>query len=183
MAKMDGAFLHVVYHPAGSWVDFLHMVFEGFPALRLDKFQCRAISNLSLNHVYYYYTGKYKSYHQVKIGRMEKYTTFWWVVQWRICDLFKNVFQPSWRRKEQPTPVFLPGKSHGWRNLVGYSLWEQSQTRLSDFTFTFHFRHTWGLQNYWCVLAYITLDFHTFFFLKEGKCFQMHLKMKTVATS
>ena len=27
------------------------------------------------------------------------------------------------RRKQQPTPVFLPGKSHGQRNLVGYSLW------------------------------------------------------------
>ena len=27
----------------------------------------------------------------------------------------------SWRRKWQPTPVFLPGKSHGQRNLVGYS--------------------------------------------------------------
>ena len=25
-----------------------------------------------------------------------------------------------WRRKWQPTPVFLPGKSHGWRTLVGY---------------------------------------------------------------
>ena len=27
----------------------------------------------------------------------------------------------SWRRKQQPTPVFLPGKSHGRRRLVGYS--------------------------------------------------------------
>ena len=26
-----------------------------------------------------------------------------------------------WRRKWQPTPVFLPGKSHGQKNLVGYS--------------------------------------------------------------
>ena len=26
-----------------------------------------------------------------------------------------------WRRKWQPTPVFLLGESHGWRNLVGYS--------------------------------------------------------------
>ena len=25
--------------------------------------------------------------------------------------------------KWQPTPVFLPGKSHGWRNLVGYTPW------------------------------------------------------------
>ena len=32
----------------------------------------------------------------------------------------------------------LPGESHGWRSLVGYSPWDQSQTRLSDFTF-FHF--------------------------------------------
>ena len=28
-----------------------------------------------------------------------------------------------WRRKWQLTPVFLPGESHGQRNLVGYSLW------------------------------------------------------------
>ena len=27
----------------------------------------------------------------------------------------------SWRRKWQPTPVFLPGKSHGCRSLVAYS--------------------------------------------------------------
>ena len=28
-----------------------------------------------------------------------------------------------WRRKWQPTPVFLPGESHGWRSLVGCSPW------------------------------------------------------------
>jgi len=28
-----------------------------------------------------------------------------------------------WSRKWQPTPVFLPGKSHGQRNLAGYSPW------------------------------------------------------------
>ena len=26
-------------------------------------------------------------------------------------------------RKRQPTPVFLPGKSHGQRNVVGYHPW------------------------------------------------------------
>ena len=26
-----------------------------------------------------------------------------------------------WRWKQQPTPVFLPKESHGWRSLVGYS--------------------------------------------------------------
>ena len=28
-----------------------------------------------------------------------------------------------WRRKWQPTPVFLPGKFHGQRSLTDYSLW------------------------------------------------------------
>ena len=36
-----------------------------------------------------------------------------------------------------PTPVLLPGKSHGWRSLV--HVVAKSRTRLSDFTFTFHF--------------------------------------------
>ena len=87
-----------------------------------------------------------------------------------------------WRRQWHPTPVFLPGESHGWRSRVGCSPWglhrvghdwsnlaaaegngtplqysclgnpmdggawwaavdgvAKSQTRLSDFTFTFHF--------------------------------------------
>ena len=35
----------------------------------------------------------------------------------------------SWRRKRQPTPVFLPGKSHGQRCLVGYSPWGQKSVR------------------------------------------------------
>ena len=34
-----------------------------------------------------------------------------------------QVGKVPWRRKWQPTPVFLPGKSHGRRSLVGYSPW------------------------------------------------------------
>ena len=30
--------------------------------------------------------------------------------------------EDPWKRKLQPTPVFLPGKFHGQRSLVGYSL-------------------------------------------------------------
>ena len=45
-----------------------------------------------------------------------------------------------WRRQWHPTPVLLPGKSHGRRSLVGCSPWgAKSRTRLSNFTFTFHF--------------------------------------------
>ena len=40
------------------------------------------------------------------------------------------------RRKWQHIPVFLTGKPHGWRSLVGYSPWsrKESDTILSDFT-------------------------------------------------
>ena len=48
----------------------------------------------------------------------------------------------AWRRHWRPTPVLLPGNSHGRRSLVGCSPWvTKSRTRLSDFTFTFRF-HT-----------------------------------------
>ena len=44
------------------------------------------------------------------------------------------------RRQWHPTPVLLPGKCHGQRSLVGFSPWGvNSRTRLSDFSFTFHF--------------------------------------------
>ena len=32
-----------------------------------------------------------------------------------------------WRRKWQPTPVFLPGESHGQRSLVGCRLWGRTE--------------------------------------------------------
>ena len=38
-----------------------------------------------------------------------------------------------WSRKWQPTPVFLPGKCHGQKNVAGYSSWgHRAGTRLSD---------------------------------------------------
>ena len=38
---------------------------------------------------------------------------------------------PEGGRARQPTPVFLPGESHGQRSLVGYSPWgcKESDTR------------------------------------------------------
>ena len=38
-------------------------------------------------------------------------------------DLIPGSGRFPWRRKWQPTPVFLPGESHGRRSLVGHSPW------------------------------------------------------------
>ena len=46
------------------------------------------------------------------------------------CRFDPWVRKTPWRRKGQPTPVSLPGESHGQRNLAGYSPWghEESDT-------------------------------------------------------
>ena len=43
------------------------------------------------------------------------------VVRYIYPWLYAWVEKIPWKRKWQPTPVVLPGKSHGQRNLVGYS--------------------------------------------------------------
>ena len=65
----------------------------------------------------------------------------WWLSgKESTCKCRRYGFNPwvekiPWRRKWQVTPVSLPGKSHGQKNLVGYiqSIWLQKcQSRLSD---------------------------------------------------
>ena len=39
-----------------------------------------------------------------------------------------------WRRKWQPTPVFLPGESQGWGSLVGCHLWGGTELDTTEAT-------------------------------------------------
>ena len=39
-----------------------------------------------------------------------------------------------WRRKWQPTPVFLPGESQGWGSLVGRCLWGRTELDMTEAT-------------------------------------------------
>ena len=64
----------------------------------------------------------------------------------------------------QPTPVLLPGKSHGQRSLVGYSLWGHKE---SDTTERLHFHFT---------IPFSMLPFHfCFAFLICAKDIQCHV--------
>ena len=38
-----------------------------------------------------------------------------------------------WRSKWHPTPVFLPGESHGQRNLVGHSPWDRRELDMAEY--------------------------------------------------
>ena len=39
-----------------------------------------------------------------------------------------------WRRKWQPTPLFLPGESQGWWSLVGCRLWGRTESDTTEAT-------------------------------------------------
>ena len=49
---------------------------------------------------------------------------------------FLSTAPPGWRKQWHPTPVLLPGKSHGWKSLVGCSPWGHKE---SDTTERLHF--------------------------------------------
>ena len=65
---------------------------------------------------------------------MERYIMF---LGWKNQKLSLNNFYTHDRRRQwHPTPVLLPGKSHGWRSLVGCSPWGREE---SDTTERLHF--------------------------------------------
>ena len=47
--------------------------------------------------------------------------------RWKRHEFDPWVGKMPWNRKEQPTPVFLPGKFHRERSLTGYSPWNHKE--------------------------------------------------------
>ena len=63
------------------------------------------------------------------------------------------VGKTPWRRKRQPTSVFLPGESHVQRNLAGYSPWGHKESDTTEqLTLTFIY--------YVCVCVYTYIYTH-----------------------
>ena len=54
-----------------------------------------------------------------------------------------------WRRKWQPTPVFLPGESQGWGSLAGCHLWGRTESDTTEVT--------QQLTVFWCESCLVTL--------------------------
>ena len=56
---------------------------------------------------------------------------------WQCWRCRRHKFSPwirksLWRRKWQPTPVFLPGEYYGQRSLVGYSSWGYKESERTE---------------------------------------------------
>jgi len=62
----------------------------------------------------------------------------WWLCgKESACDEKRPKFNPwvvkiPWRSKWKPTSVFLPGESHGQRNLEGYSPWGHRESGMTE---------------------------------------------------
>ena len=68
----------------------------------------------------------------------------------------KHRFNPwvrkiPWRRKWQPSPVFLPGKSHEQKSTVGYSSWGHKESDMTE-----HMKHP--VYNKTVINLYLELD-------------------------
>ena len=98
-----------------------------------------------------------RSHTQAFVGTkcISSFATSWFYVLWKLYHLVDSIFllykmksdevielgdfRDSFRRRQwQPTPVLLPGKSHGWRSLVGYSPWGHEESDMTEW-FHFHF--------------------------------------------
>ena len=65
----------------------------------------------------------------------------WWAAvhgvaegQTRLSDFTFTFPFMHWRRKWQPTPVFLPGESQGQGSLVGCCLWGRTESDMTEVT-------------------------------------------------
>ena len=63
------------------------------------------------------------------VAQMVKSISF---LQCRRYGFYPWARKIPWRRNWQPTPVFLPGKSHGWRSLGGYGPWSCKESNMTE---------------------------------------------------
>ena len=94
--------------------------------------------------------------------------------------MFKYPTPPHFgrRKKWQPTPVFLPGKSHGQRSLGGYSSWGRKESDMTAYwdAYTAQLRRgakqEMSMTRYetWKVVTYTVSLLHTNKFHSKSMC-------------
>ena len=101
-----------------------------------------------------------------KIPWMEKPGGLQSMGSWRVGHYWATSLSlftfMHWRRKWQPTPVFLPGESQGRRSLVGCHLWDRTESDMTE--------ATWRQQQY-CE------TYHS----HSGKFYNVIYKVKTIS--
>ena len=85
--------------------------------------------------------------------------------QCRRCGFDPWIEKILWRRKWQPTPLFVPGKSHRKRSLAGYSPWSLKELDVTEhicrFCTLFLFLQQWHKRQcnlFFCPFLYGTVN-------------------------
>ena len=88
----------------------------------------------------------------------------------------------SWSRKWQPTPIFLPGQSHGQRSSTGYSPWDHKESDTSEHvhvcthTHTHTHTHTNTANK---LISVFSLVINRWFILFSHVCPKSHYKLQS----
>ena len=72
-------------------------------------------------------------------GTRDQIANICWIIKKQENFRKKHLLLLHWRRKWQPTPVVLPGKSHGRRILVGYNPWGHRELDMTERLYLLYF--------------------------------------------
>ena len=97
-------------------------------------------------------------------GRLQSMGSWRVGYDWETSLLFFTFMH--WRRKWQPTPVFLPGESQGRGSLVGCCLWGLTESDTTEVLSSSDFKE---IQNicFWCICIYIIKMFRKSYMLPQ----------------
>ena len=91
-------------------------------------------------HCWLYFWGSYISSFEYQ-SLLKLYLCYAWIMYHKLLhNILYNLHIHVciyWSRKWQPIPLFLPGKSHGQRSLVGYSPWGRKELDMTDWLSTY----------------------------------------------
>ena len=82
-----------------------------------------------------------------------------------------------WRRKWQPTAVFLPGESQGWQSLVGCRLWDRTESDTTEATQQQQQYASWHISPWVYPVwnSFFLLDLINYFLFHVGEIFNYNL--------
>ena len=107
---------------------------------RKDTHACEEMKSLSRVRLFATpWTLAYQASLSMGFSRQEYWSGCHFLLQGIILTQEWNPGLPHcWRRKWQPTPVLLPGESHGQRSLVGCSPWGHTESDTTEATWQQH---------------------------------------------
>ena len=94
--------------------------------------QNKGENTLSVQVIHYWFCQEKRDTLQVTLFRQQSWSSAFLALSCYFISLTLSI--SLWRRKWQPTPVFLPGESQGWGSLVGCCLWGHTESDMTEVT-------------------------------------------------